>query len=166
MTPSIDMQAVAISLGFTLEQLEANRAGRVTSDQLMALASDLVIAVLLVVAVIGLALASRKLGGGWTLKQWIIIAVVGLVGLGIAGLMGLAPLRDLLSGAPAVAEGMLDEIRSETRGKGQAPVLIIGDVEIAARGEPKLVREQVPLGKYRAYYLPHTRRLLSLEPAE
>lgn len=164
MTLVIDVQALAAALGFSLEQLEANRSGRITRDQLMALAPEIGMALVLLVAVIGVLVLSRRLGGPWTLQRGLVVAAVAVGGLAFGAWIGLAPVRDVLAGAPAVVQGPLVEVRSVPRAKQQAPLVVIGDVELYASGVPDLVREQLVPGTYRAYYLPHTRRLLSLEP--
>ncbi len=116
----MDSQAsIAAVLRFTLEQLEANRAGRITRDQLMALAPDLVMPLLLIGAMIGLAIFSRRFVGEWTLSRILLIIALVVGGAGFAAWIGLAPLRDLLSGAPAVVHGELTEVRSEPRSRAR-----------------------------------------------
>jgi hypothetical protein len=160
------VDSIAAVLRFTLEQLEANRAGRITRDQLMALAPDLVMPFLLIVAVTGLAIFSRRFVGEWTPSRVLLIVAVVMGGVGFSAWIGLAPLRDLLVDAPAVVQGELVEVRSEPRSKGTAPLVVIDSVELHAQGEPNEARKLVLPGTYRAYYLPHTKRLLSLEPVQ
>lgn len=163
MAPSAEIDELAGVFGFTAEQLVANREGRVADGQTAPLWTGVLWGVPLSLLALALGLSAIKLARG-------IMRVLGpilgtIAALVLAGVIAYPSLRDLLEPTVAVVEGPVTEQVGAGKGPGRA-VLTIADQRLQTEGETMaaaatIVKNQV----YRAYYLPNTKRLLSIEPA-
>ena len=153
--------ALATALTFVPEDLEANRQGRVSRRQARRLwLSDfarLVIGPVLILIGLAGSLAGRaraipaRAGGG--------AAVALLLGV-FLGWSGLKLLLDLLHQQVAAAEGELRAIE-EGAGRNSAYYFVIGDQRWEVFED---AYDAIDEGNRRLYYLPMTRRVLSVEP--
>jgi len=159
------IEPLARVVGFTPEQLVANREGEVTSEQLDPLTSGVVMPALLVVAtvagVIAFAVRARGPHPGGRIATLVLVA---LGALAFAVWLGLDPVRDRVERTPAVVEGPIDAVEGGGGPKGGQSVVKIGGLSLMAMGAHGQIQDELRPGSYRVYYLRHTERLLSMEP--
>lgn len=168
---SEDIASLGHFVGFTYEELVANREGEVTSDQLYPLITPTVIAAIMLMVTIRLATwptgdrSEAPARPSWLspqLLRWLLV----LGGLGFAAWVGLNPVRDLVGRTPAVVEGSIDAVEGGAGAKGERSFVKIGGLSLIAKRTPRWVQDKLRPGRYRVYYLPHTKNLLSMEPVE
>ena len=152
-----DVHQLASGLGFSLNDLVLNRLGKLSSGQTWTSVKSALIAVgLLTVSVVGvpgaLLLRPQKL-------VKVILIVMGVAGAVIFGFLSRMALQDLFTRKPNVAEGRV-ELVGGTRGTHVRIGSFDGMLPIGALDylDPKI--------RYRVYYLPGTKRFLSIEPIE
>lgn len=163
MAPSPDNQELASVFGFTAEQLVANREGRVADGQTAPLWTGVLWGVPLSLLALGLGLSAIKFAKGFMRVLGPILGAI--VAVVLAGVIAYPSLRDLFEPTVAVAEGPVTEQSGAGKGPGKA-VLTIGDQRLLSEGETMAAAEAIVKNQvYRAYYLPNTKRLLSIEPA-
>jgi hypothetical protein len=161
MAPAPETDDLASVFGFTTEQLVTNREGRVADGQSEPLWVGVMWGVPLSLAALGLGLAAIKFARGF-------LRVLGpILGTGAAVLLALVvaypSIRDLLEPTVAVIEGPVTEQVGAGKGQGTA-VLTIGGQRLLTEGPTMAAKEAIVRGEvYRAYYLPNTKRLLSIE---
>jgi hypothetical protein len=152
---------LASVFGFTTEQLAANREGQLADGQTSSLWVGVLWGVPLSLAALGLGLAAIKFARGF-------LRVLGpILGTGaavlLAAVVAYPSLRDMLEPTVAVAEGPVTEQVGAGKGHGTA-VLTIDGKRLMTMGPTLVVKEaSVRDEVYRAYYLPNTKRMLSIE---
>jgi hypothetical protein len=162
--PSPETHELASVFGFTAEQLVANREGRVADGQTAPLWTGVLWGVPLSLLALALGLSAIKFAKGFMRVLGPILGTI--AALVLAGVIAYPSLRDLLDPTVAVVEGPVTEQTGAGKGPGQA-VLTIGDQRLLTEGETMAAAEVIGKDQvYRAYYLPSTKRLLSIEPAE
>ncbi|MFV8755112.1 hypothetical protein ACNOYE_31580 [Nannocystaceae bacterium ST9] len=155
--------SLAEVFGFTSEQLASNREGRLGEGQTAPLWTAVAWSVPTSLLALLLGIAAIKYARG-------VLRVVGpllgtLAALAIGGLLAYPSLRDLFEPRVALVEGPVSDQSGAGKGPGQA-VLHIGDQRLLTRGETMAAAAVIVRGEvYRAYYLPNTKRLLSIEAA-
>jgi hypothetical protein len=160
---SPEVARLASTFQFTAEQLAANRAGRLAEGQLGPAIASAVIAGALALCALALGLGAMRRARGVLRAGGPVMALAGAATL--IGVVALPALRDLVSGAVAVVDGVVDEVASAGKGRGAA-VLVVGDLRILTRADPAAARLLVEgKGVHRVYHLRHSRRLLALEPS-
>ncbi len=155
--------SLAEVFGFTAEQLAANREGLLLADQARALWSPIVWGAPLVLLTLTIGvLAIRHAHGALRF----IAPLLALVAATALTLWTVYPAcQDLRAGAAAMIEGPVHARSGVGKGPGRA-VLHIGALQLLTAGAPIAVGEVIEQGTlYRAYYLPHSSRLLSIERA-
>lgn len=150
------------AFGFTEEQLASNREGQVAEGQTSVLWTSVLWGVPLSVLALLLGLAALRYARG---PLRVVGPLLGLVAaLGLGTLMAYPSLRDLVAPTVAAAEGPVTEQTGAGKGPGHA-VLTIGGQRLLTQAPTMVAAEAIEKGTvYRAYYLPHTKRLLSIEP--
>jgi hypothetical protein len=160
----VDPNQLAAVFQFTAADLAANQAGHIAAGQLGPVTLSLIWGSLLMLAGLGGGLAVRRFGRGALRIVGPVPAVAAAVLIG--ALVVVPAARDRVSGAVAVIEDEVSEVRIVGKGRGSA-VLVIGTARILTRAAPDAARALVERrGRFRIYYLPATDRLLSLEAAQ
>ena len=161
MAPSPETDDLDGVFGFTTEQLVANREGRVADGQTGPLWAGVFWGVPLTLIALLLGFSAIKFARGF-------LRVLGpILGTGaalvIGGLVAYPSIRDLLEPTVAVAEGPVTEQVGAGKGQGTA-VLTIDGQRLLTGGPTMAAAEAIVRGDvYRAYYLPTTKRMLSIE---
>jgi hypothetical protein len=147
--------------GFTTEHLAANREGHVIEAQTAPLWGAVLWAGFLGLAALLLGLAAVRLARG---PVRVIGPIMGTIAAAaLIGIVAVPALRDLITSEVAVVEGKVREQTSVGRGGGEA-VLHFEKVRVLTQGTGADSKAAIDDdGVYRAFYLPHTRRLLSIE---
>ncbi|MCA9707561.1 MAG: hypothetical protein KDK70_17040 [Myxococcales bacterium] len=121
-------------VGFTAEELVANRQGEVTGDQLGPLTSGVVMpALLVVVTIAGVVAFGLRARGPHPPGRIVVLVLAALGALGAAVLMGLAPVRDLLERTPAVVEGPIDAVEGGGGPKGGQSIVKSGGLPLTSK---------------------------------
>ena len=149
--------ALAAAHGFQMDELDTNRQGRVAGGQRSLLVSKL----LFLVVVLGVGL-------GWVIWQFALVlqyAPWSFLGLGffllIMGMLTRERWLDLLEGRALMLEGLVQAIEeSSDDSSSYYYVLDRQRFSVSAIAHKALV----PGERYRLYYLPHSKKLLSIEP--
>ncbi len=150
--------ALAEAHGFQMDELDTNRQGRVAGGQRSLLVSKLLFLVVIVVA-----------GIGWVIWQFALVLQYSprsFLGLGlfllIMGMLTRERWLDLLEGRAAMLEGFVQAIEeSSDDSSSYYYVLDRQRFSVSAIAHKALV----PGERYRLYYLPHSKKLLSIEPS-
>jgi hypothetical protein len=151
-----ELSQIAATLGFTLDDLAMNRAGKLSPQQSWeALKGALTsggLMVMVLAAVLAMVFVLRPTGG-WRLLYY----GLGLAGLALFVVLGWQAIAGAARKAVLSAEGPLD-----LHGTGKGMVAVIGGarVPIAHQGLQVLRNG----GRYRLYYLGGANRFLSIEP--
>ncbi len=154
---------LAQTFAFTPAELEANRDGRVVDGQTDPLLWTGGAGIGLTLVAIAIAAAAIKYGRGFA--RWAGPVLCLLASPIVVLLLVVPAVRDLVSEEVAVVEGRVTAIHGSGRGEGRASLqlggVVLGTDAPPASAKAVLVTDAV----YRAYYLRHSRRLLSLERA-
>lgn len=152
-----ELTQIASALGFTLDELALNRAGKLSPQQSWdalkgALTSGGLVVVALL-AVLAMVLVVRPTGGLRFLYYGL-----GLAGVALLVLLGWQAILGAARKTVVTAEGALD-----LHGTGKGTVAVIGRarIPVSHRGLEVLRNG----GRYRMYYLGDANRFLSIEPA-
>lgn len=152
-----DLSQIASTLGFTLDELALNRAGKLSPQQSWEAVKGALtsggLMVMALLAVLALVLVVRPTGGLRFLYYGL-----GLAGLALFVLLGWQAIAGAARKAVLTAEGPLD-----LHGTGKGTVAVIGGarIPVSHRGLEVLRNG----GRYRMYYLGDANRFLSIEPA-
>ena len=149
--------ALAAAHGFQMDELDTNRQGRVAGGQRSLLVSKLLFLVVVLVA-----------GIGWVIWQFALVLQYSpwsFLGLGffllIMGMLTRERWLDLLEGRALMLEGFVQAIEeSSDDSSSYYYVLDRQRFQVSANAHKALV----PGERYRLYYLPHSKKLLSIEP--
>jgi hypothetical protein len=152
-----ELSQIAATLGFTLDELALNRAGKLSPQQSWeALKGALTsggLMVMAVLAVLAMVLVARPTGGLRFLYYGL-----GLAGLALFVMLGWQSIAGAARKAVLHAEGPLD-----LHGTGKGTVAVIGRARIpVSHRAHEVLRNR---GPYRIYYLGDANRFLSIEPA-
>jgi hypothetical protein len=150
------MDELATTLGFTLEELALNQAGRLSPQQVGQCVKSAAVMGLLMLVTLGLVAAMFLLVRPQGLMRFMLPAL----GLGAAAVciaMGWQTMAAAVSRKVLMAEGTL-ELRS---GHRQSTIVVVGAFRRTVDHAHKVL---VPGQKYRVYYLAYSQDLLSLEP--
>jgi hypothetical protein len=148
--------------GFTEAQLSSNREGVVADGQTTSLWISVAWGVPLGLGALLVGLAAIKYARG-------VLRVLGPLMGGLAAtflgvLLVYTAVRDLVDSRVVRVEGPVTEQVGVGKGPGKA-VLTIGGERLSTEGDTMAAAAAIEKGVvYRAYYLPHTKRLLSIEP--
>ena len=148
-------QQIADSLGFSLEELALNRAGSVSWRQLASLFAWTLFPLFFAFAVALLLFVGPK-GKTWMIVLYRLLAV-GV--LSLFGWMSWESAADLFERKVHFAEG---PVQFESNGRGVR--IVIGTFRGGVWPNAASVLPQG--GNYRLYYLPHSDRVLSIEPID
>lgn len=151
---------------FTTEQLAANRAGTIAPGQLTETIKAAVFGSLFVLAILGFGFVATRGERGVPALRIIAPLLMAIGGAGIAAIAVVPAVRDLITGTVSAIDGKVDSVGISGKGRGDA-VLVVGNVRILTRADPSAARSLVEKDVgFRVYYLPYSKRLLSLERAQ
>jgi hypothetical protein len=149
------LAALARAHGFSLDELNANRQGWLSTRQRLAVIRSMLyfpMIVAVLVALIVLAAIEQ-----WRVSPWIIV----LIAAGLAPLVfPYRTMRDLREGRVVMLEGVVD--KKEEADESVSYYYSLGTLDFPVSADA--YRALIPGKSYRMYCLPHSKSILTIEP--
>ncbi len=160
------LEILASANQFTLEDLDLNRNGELSTAQRMKALPNLILGFIFggIPLVFGFftlnGLLTQGVSGTALLMPMLILLIFALIG----GFMAFNALSDLLAASPMVTEGVGHKEKRTSRGKNKSTRYYYVVEGVSFQVQKNAFAALVDGEKYRVYALPRTKRIVTIEP--